>query len=136
MSFKKDLGAGRNSLLSSKDTKTLRSALEELYPQLGGALDTLLPKKAALEATKYGNGAIVYQVQGEKNPILFNPSGKDGDPVFPTVYSIWKCPWMMPTISMYWQVSDKIIKGADLMLPGVIVPPSGDWVPSAKAILA
>jgi translation initiation factor 2D len=78
-----------------------------------------------LEQTKYSNGSVVYTCQGEANPVLFSPDGKEGS-IFPTVYSLWKCPGMMPTIHMYWQVSDKIIKGADLMLPGVIVPPSGD----------
>lgn len=35
---------------------------------------------------------------------------------------LWKIPNMLPTFYTYGPVSQKLITGADLMLPGIIIP--------------
>ena len=45
--------------------------------------------------------------------------------MFPTVYTLWAFPHAMKHLLTFSEVSPKVLGGADLMLPGVIVPPEG-----------
>lgn len=72
--------------------------------------------------TAKGDRVVIYVIEGE--PCFFT------DPVghlYPTLYTLWKHP--DPTTWKSWHTWDpvykKIIQGADLMLPGVIVPTDG-----------
>jgi translation initiation factor 2D len=57
-------------------------------------------------------------------PMVVDTSGK-GD-LFPTVHALWLLPGLLPQIFIkHAAVSQYIIGGADLMLPGVAVPPEG-----------
>jgi translation initiation factor 2D len=55
--------------------------------------------------------------------LFFDPNGKGR--VFPTVYTLWAFPNAMKSLLTFSEVSPKVLGGADLMLPGVIVPPAG-----------
>ena len=74
---------------------------------------------------KLSNKTFVYSAGGG-NPVLFEHE----DNLYPTVYALWQFPHMSPALLTYSEVSPKVIVGgADLMLPGVIVPDEGlgDW---------
>ena len=74
---------------------------------------------------KLSNKTFVYSANGG-NPVLFEHE----DNLYPTVYALWQFPHMSPALLTYSEVSPKVIVGgADLMLPGVIVPGEGlgDW---------
>eukprot|EP00057_Strongylocentrotus_purpuratus_P023121 XP_011677595.1 PREDICTED: LOW QUALITY PROTEIN: eukaryotic translation initiation factor 2D [Strongylocentrotus purpuratus] len=45
--------------------------------------------------------------------------------LYPTVYTLWKCPSLLPCLSTYAPVIEKMAGGADLMLPGVVFPETG-----------
>ncbi|KAJ2779842.1 hypothetical protein GGI15_003752 [Coemansia interrupta] len=75
---------------------------------------------------------------GEKGEIFYDDAGTPvwfkaeihGDiktPVllFPTVYTLWKFPETLPIIWTSSYAVEKLINGADLMIPGLIVPPGG-----------
>ncbi|KAJ1720026.1 hypothetical protein LPJ53_005302 [Coemansia erecta] len=75
---------------------------------------------------------------GEKGEIFYDDTGAPvwfkaemhGDiktPVllFPTVYTLWKFPETLPIIWTSSYAIEKLINGADLMVPGLIVPPGG-----------
>jgi translation initiation factor 2D len=56
--------------------------------------------------------------------MIVDTSGK-GD-LFPTVHALWLLPGLLPQVFIkHAAVSQYIIGGADLMLPGVAVPPGG-----------
>lgn len=81
----------------------------------------LLPSKGDVTVAKLSNKTFVYSVGGG-NPVLFEHE----DNLYPTVYALWQFPHMSPALLTYSEVSPKVIVGgADLMLPGVIVPDEG-----------
>ena len=85
----------------------------------------LLPSKGEVTVAKLSNKTFVYSAGGG-NPVLFEHE----DNLYPTVYALWQFPHMSPALLTYSEVSPKVIVGgADLMLPGVIVPDEGlgDW---------
>lgn len=45
--------------------------------------------------------------------------------MFPTLTTMWMYPYMMPELTIHPPVSKFVLNGADLMLPGVIVPANG-----------
>ncbi|KAI9593236.1 hypothetical protein BDF19DRAFT_467372 [Syncephalis fuscata] len=49
----------------------------------------------------------------------------DNNRLIPTVYTLWKRPSILPSIYTWAPVASKLMEGADLMLPGVIVPSEG-----------
>ncbi|XP_016830506.1 eukaryotic translation initiation factor 2D isoform X7 [Cricetulus griseus] len=55
------------------------------------------------------------------NPILFELEKN----LYPTVYTLWSYPDLLPAFTTWPLVLDKLVGGADLMLPGVVVPPTG-----------
>jgi translation initiation factor 2D len=105
------------------DVKKLRkSALEVLGPSVSEEdLNAILPSKADVQLVKMSNKAIVFTVANQ--PLFFDPDGKGH--VFPTVYTLWAFPAAVKSLLTFSEVSPKVLGGADLMLPGVIVPPAG-----------
>ncbi|CAO2636790.1 Eukaryotic translation initiation factor 2D [Lemmus lemmus] len=66
-----------------------------------------------------GDSVTVYMSGG--NPILFELEKN----LYPTVYTLWSYPDLLPTFTTWPLVLEKLVGGADLMLPGVVVPPTG-----------
>ncbi|ORX50552.1 hypothetical protein DM01DRAFT_1096375 [Hesseltinella vesiculosa] len=53
----------------------------------------------------------------DNNPLWFKTI--DGPPI-PTVYSMWQFPTMLPTLYTWGPVIEKLMEGADLMIPGLV----------------
>lgn len=83
----------------------------------------MLPKKENVNIAKLqtsnGEAIEVYTVQNK--PIVFSIRGV----LLPTVFLLWKYPDMLLTFTTHSFVLNNIYNGADLMTPGVIVPPLG-----------
>uniref|UniRef100_A0A0D9VH44 SUI1 domain-containing protein n=1 Tax=Leersia perrieri TaxID=77586 RepID=A0A0D9VH44_9ORYZ len=63
--------------------------------------------------------------------MLFDVDGRGHD-LFPTVYALWKVPDLLPAFTLKGgEVSRFILGGADLMFPGISIPPEG--LPSFEA---
>ncbi|KAH1144724.1 hypothetical protein GLYMA_12G241600v4 [Glycine max] len=63
--------------------------------------------------------------------MFFDVDGRGSD-IFPTVYALWMVPELLPVFVLKGgEVSRFVIGGADLMFPGIIVPPDG--LPSFRA---
>ena len=105
------------------DVKKLRKlALDVLGPSVSDDdLNIILPAKADVQLVKMSNKALVFTVKDQ--PLFFDPNGRGR--VFPTVYTMWAFPDAMKSLLTFSEVSPKVLGGADLMLPGVIVPPEG-----------
>lgn len=97
------------------------------------ALDALLPDKAGIEVSKFAGKFLGYGTPG--GPIIFiNHDPKSGAPhrLMPTLSCMWTSRQALPVIHIHAGVSNFILRGADLMLPGVAceLPPfrEGDFV--------
>lgn len=61
---------------------------------------------------------VFYTVEDTREPILFDVSGK-GDLCF-TVYALWRAANVLPKLVVHAPVSEFVLRGADVMLPGVV----------------
>eukprot|EP00063_Salmo_salar_P015580 XP_013990415.1 PREDICTED: LOW QUALITY PROTEIN: eukaryotic translation initiation factor 2D-like [Salmo salar] len=92
---------------------------------MGGltAIFVLVPNKEKLNVVKIyahkGDAVTLYVLH--KNPVFFELEKR----VYPTVYKLWRYPHVLPAFTTWPPVLQKLAGGADLMLPGVVVPPSG-----------
>ncbi|EHA8589753.1 eukaryotic translation initiation factor 2D [Cocos nucifera] len=123
--FKKPVEAKSLQRLSGADKKKLRRTAKERFRQASDAdIDAILPPKAEITLAKYPNRVHVYGVEGGF-PVLFDIDGR-GTEIFPTVYALWKVPELLPAFLLKGgEVSRYVIGGADLMFPGISIPPEG-----------
>ncbi|XP_049623417.1 eukaryotic translation initiation factor 2D-like [Suncus etruscus] len=68
----------------------------------------------------FAKKAVAVYVTGG-NPILFELDNE----LHPTVYTLWRFPHLIPTFLTWPIVLEKLIRGCDLMLPGLLIPPEG-----------
>jgi len=141
--FKKQFTIQSNHQLKSSDRRRLRTQLKDCFPSLSEEeWENILPPKAGeIIVLKLSNKAIVYCFLQGNNENSSNSSadvGKFGQPIFvfvpeeeggggwfPTVYTLWKAPHLLPCFETNSQVSRFLLGAADLMLPGVY-PPEDD----------
>nr|CAD1825289.1 unnamed protein product [Ananas comosus var. bracteatus] len=123
--FKKPIEAKALQRLSGADKKKLRRTAKERFPQASDSdIDAILPPKAEITVAKYPNRVHVYGIEGGF-PMLFDVDGR-GTEMFPTVYALWKVPELLPAFLLKGgEVSRFVIGGADLMFPGISIPPEG-----------
>lgn len=91
------------------------------------ALNDLVPNKEELIVTKIetfnGDSVLLYSKNDDGTTTkvtLFFELEKEKS-VYPTLWTLWQLPRLLPTMTTYDPVVSKIANGADLMLPGVIV---------------
>lgn len=113
-----------NTAIKGSDRRKLRTDVAAAFPNLSAEqLTEFIPNKEELNVIKIychkGEAVTVYV--NNKNPILFEIEKA----LYPTVYTLWVYPDLLPAFSTWPPVLQKLAGGADLMLPGVVVPPSG-----------
>ncbi|RDX97928.1 Eukaryotic translation initiation factor 2D, partial [Mucuna pruriens] len=123
--FKKAVEAKSHQRLSGADRKKLRRSIKDKFHRASDSdLDALLPPKAEITVAKFQNRVHVYAVEGGF-PMFFDVDGR-GSEIFPTVYALWIVPELLPVFVLKGgEVSRFVIGGADLMFPGITVPPEG-----------
>ncbi|NWR92922.1 EIF2D factor, partial [Furnarius figulus] len=104
--------------------RKLRSDVAAAFPNLSAEqLAEFIPNKEELNVIKIyshkGEAITVYM--NHRNPILFEAEKV----LYPTVYALWVYPDLLPAFSTWPPVLQKLAGGADLMLPGVVVPSAG-----------
>ncbi|CAE7868346.1 Eukaryotic translation initiation factor 2D [Symbiodinium microadriaticum] len=120
--FKKGYVAQGQNLLSKKDLKALKGQLTELFPSLDEKmLDEILPEGQA-KVVKLDNRCLLYSC-GDAAPAFFDSEGR-GE-FYPTLHTLWQFPHIMQELTIHPPVSKFVLNGADLMLPGVLVPANG-----------
>ncbi|XP_026194224.1 uncharacterized protein LOC34621297 [Cyclospora cayetanensis] len=142
--FRRPLPTGTQSPLGNKDRKKLREALLRSFPLLtDDGVDTLLPSKETVVLARMNlpqasqAGGSPQQLPGSLAPLMSASSANKcalyfiGDlPVvsevngllFPTIHGLWRVPHMLPCMLVFSPVSHFVLKGADLMLPGLCRP--------------
>ncbi|XP_068015731.1 eukaryotic translation initiation factor 2D [Melanerpes formicivorus] len=113
-----------NTAIKGSDRRKLRADVAAAFPNLSAEqLTEFIPNKEELNVIKIyshkGEAVTVYTTS--KNPILFEVERV----LYPTVYTLWVYPDLLPAFSTWPPVLQKLAGGADLMLPGVVVPSSG-----------
>lgn len=122
--FAKAFRVRSNTAIKGSDRRKLRADVLTAFPALGSSqVSELIPGKEELNTVKLythrGNAVTVYMSGG--NPILFELEKN----LYPTVYTLWSYPDLLPTFTTWPPVLEKMVGGADLMLPGLVVPPTG-----------
>lgn len=108
-----------NVRLRNTDRKRLRAQLEKQFPTLSaGQLDLVCPTSGDLFQLRLlchgGDSVTVYCLDSE--PVFFEHGG---DSLWPTVYTLWRLPALLPHLSTWEHVVQRLAGGADLMAPGV-----------------
>lgn len=118
--FKKPFTVQAQNLLSKKDAKALKSQIASEYPALDPEdIEELLPE-GQVKLLKLDTRGLLYVTE---LPVFFDPEGR-GE-IFPTLHTLWLYPNFMPELTIHDGVSKFVLNGADLMLPGVVVPANG-----------
>lgn len=105
--FKKHIAVVQTRPLSGKDGKKLRKDIERLYPNLSDDdHKRLFANKADVNLMRLSNKAQVYACNGG-NPLFFDPTGRE-DVLIPTMYALWLCPQLLPTLFTHSEVSPKV----------------------------
>ncbi|XP_059687180.1 eukaryotic translation initiation factor 2D isoform X1 [Gavia stellata] len=113
-----------NTAIKGSDRRKLRTDVAAAFPNLSAEqLTEFIPNKEELNVIKIyshkGEAITVYM--NNRNPLLFEIEKA----LYPTVYTLWVYPDLLPAFSTWPPVLQKLAGGADLMLPGVVVPSSG-----------
>ncbi|XP_028265867.1 eukaryotic translation initiation factor 2D [Parambassis ranga] len=127
--FAKPFRVKSNTVIKGSDRRKLKADISAAFPSLcAEELSELVPNKEELNVVKIyahkGEAVTVYVLH--KNPLFFELEKR----LFPTVYVLWRYPSLLPTFRTWHPVLQKLIGGADLMLPGVVVPSCG--IPEVK----
>uniref|UniRef100_A0A671R5R4 Eukaryotic translation initiation factor 2D n=1 Tax=Sinocyclocheilus anshuiensis TaxID=1608454 RepID=A0A671R5R4_9TELE len=122
--FAKAFRVKSNTVIKGSDRRRLRSDVSAAFPSLSAEdLNELIPNKEELNIVKIyahkGDAVILYVLH--KNPIFFHLEKR----LFPSVYTLWRYPTMLPAFATWPPVLEKLTGGADLMLPGVVVAADG-----------
>ncbi|XP_032074770.1 eukaryotic translation initiation factor 2D isoform X1 [Thamnophis elegans] len=122
--FVKPFRVKSNTAIKGSDRRKLRNDVAATFPTLTSEqLAEVVPMKEELNIIKMytHKGEIVTVYANGKNPILFEMEKM----LYPTVYTLWSYPHLLPAFSTWPPVMHKLVGGADLMLPGVIIPKCG-----------
>ena len=112
----KDMAEKSRSLLKNKEVRKLRADVLIQFPSLSEeSLTETINAKSQVVAVKLSTKSILYFVNDV--PLLFDLCGRND--LYPSVFMLWKLPEMIPAITIHAPVSEFVLKGADLMLPGV-----------------
>uniref|UniRef100_A0A1A8EIN3 Eukaryotic translation initiation factor 2D n=1 Tax=Nothobranchius kadleci TaxID=1051664 RepID=A0A1A8EIN3_NOTKA len=122
--FAKPFRVKSNTAIKGSDRRKLKADILAAFPSLSAdALSELVPNKEEFNIVKiYGHkGEAVTLYVLHKNPLFFELEKQ----IYPTVYVLWRLPDLLPAFRTWPPVLQKLIGGADLMLPGVVVPSCG-----------
>ncbi|XP_064476599.1 eukaryotic translation initiation factor 2D-like [Ornithodoros turicata] len=118
--FLKQFRVKSNVRMKSSDRKKLRGLIETRYVHLSPEEVSLLcPLKEdiiQLKLTCHGGAAVTAYLIGN-DPMLFELIGER---LFPTVYALWRVPSLLPHITTWTNVFERLAGGADLMAPGIV----------------
>ncbi|KIJ34908.1 hypothetical protein M422DRAFT_34849 [Sphaerobolus stellatus SS14] len=125
MAFKKPFHDVKTSApLRSSDRRKLKQRVVETFslePETGDLLvpDPILSLKFNTHLDEPGIRQSVAYLSAEGDPLWFT-LGKVSNDLIPTVYTLWKRPNLLPTLTTPSAVIPVLMGGADLMIPGVV----------------
>ncbi|TIA68412.1 hypothetical protein E3P91_04081 [Wallemia ichthyophaga] len=130
--FKKPFTAKPQTTLKNSDRKKLRNKLQEQYKLSDDDAKLLLPDVVSVMRIKTYNGENALIYSATSNDPLWIAIGKAEDEFIPSVYTLFKKPTLLPVITTWSFVIDKISTGADLMAPGVALKNDPNSLPHVQ----
>ncbi|KAF9563412.1 hypothetical protein EC968_004866 [Mortierella alpina] len=129
--FKKPVASLKSfSPLRSSDRRRLRDeilasfpALKDMEPVNDTPINAIIAPEGLQSAkfTSYIEEPGTLYTDGEGTPLWFKiSSSKKDSMIVPTIYMLWRFPHLIPGLTTWNPVVDKLRNGADLMIPGVI----------------
>ncbi|KAF9958119.1 hypothetical protein BGZ72_000863 [Mortierella alpina] len=129
--FKKPVASLKSfSPLRSSDRRRLRDeilaafpALKDMEPINDTPVNAIIAPEGLQSAkfTSYIEEPGTLYTDGEGTPLWFKiSSSKKDSMIVPTIYMLWRFPLLIPGLTTWNPVVDKLRNGADLMIPGVI----------------
>ena len=116
--FIKPFKVKSNVQLKGSDIKKLKTRLSKQFNIQESEASQVFPSKASFSAVKiitHGEQQVsVYTV--DKRPMLFEIQER----LYPTLYTMWILPRLVPYFTTHPQVVPRLYNGADLMMPGVV----------------
>ncbi|KAK3912166.1 Eukaryotic translation initiation factor 2D [Frankliniella fusca] len=119
--FAKPFQVKSNCQLKGSVRKKFRADILKAFPSITEeAFNEYIPNKEAISLMKIFTHSkdIVHVYSVEKGPIAFERENQ----LFPALYLLWQFPNLVPSFTTWPPVLQKIKNGADLMLPGVVLP--------------
>lgn len=126
--FKKPIRIKSNTQTKASERKLFKDLLLKTFPILTeDELNNFIQKKDAVNCLKIitSDNAIIQVYTVQKKPLIFELKGK----IFPTIFLLWQFPHLVYSFTTHNQVMKFISSGADLMLPGVVTPPTNTGLP-------
>lgn len=121
--FKKPIRIKSNTQTKASERKLFKDLLMKTFSTLcEDEINNFIPKKESVNSLKIStsDNVIIQVYTVQKRPIIFELRGR----IFPTVFLLWQFPQLVYCFTTHQQVMSYISSGADLMLPGVVTPPS------------
>ena len=117
--FLKPFRVKSNTQMKGSDKKKLKTTLKKHFPKLtDDQLNLLLPTKDEVVVSKiftFSEESVLLYIHA-KNTVFFEV---EKDRMFyPSVYTLWACPDLLPAFTTWTPVMARIANGADLLLPG------------------
>ncbi|KAK9359898.1 hypothetical protein V1504DRAFT_187205 [Lipomyces starkeyi] len=116
--------------LSPVRSSDRRKLLTSILSQFNIPTDTLpSERKDIIVPTDIQTAKFIAHSTGETGIIYIGEEGSkplwlklNDETLIPTVFTLWKCPFLLPIVQTWNPVIEKLRNGADLMLPGLIPP--------------
>ncbi|GFT71452.1 eukaryotic translation initiation factor 2D [Nephila pilipes] len=118
--FRKPHKVKTSTSVKGSEKRRLRSLVETSFPNLSANdINVLIPSKNEMNQVKSmtHSGSIAMIYCSVENPIFF----QIGERCYPSLYTLWLYPRLLPTVITSNSVLEKIVNGADLMAPGIII---------------
>ncbi|XP_056665133.1 eukaryotic translation initiation factor 2D-like [Monodelphis domestica] len=118
--FSKPFRIKSNTAIKGCDRRKLRANVAAAFPDLGR---DQIPGRKELNIIRlctHKEEIVIVYVSG-RNPILFEVERN----LYPTIYTLWAYPDLLPAFPTWRPLLKKLAGGADVMLPGLVVPPDG-----------
>jgi translation initiation factor 2D len=116
--FKKerDIAERSKTLLKNKEVRTLKSEILKKFPNVQEEeLNAVIPNKADITVTKLANKTLLYSISGVT--LVFDIESRNN--LCPALPFLWRFPQALPTFVIHSPVSEFVLRGADLMVPGI-----------------
>nr|CAB3241582.1 eukaryotic translation initiation factor 2D-like [Phallusia mammillata] len=134
--FNKPFRVKSNVALRSSERKRILNQVKQLYSteeneeQLSGCFSSKEETNVVKIQTHKGKSVTIYTAQ--KDALFFELDNR----LFPTLPAIWRFNIRLPALTTHLPVIPKLANGADLMLPGVVLPQLIEqWISFAKGAI-
>ncbi|CDR94185.1 hypothetical protein, conserved [Babesia bigemina] len=107
---------GNISLIGAKDRKLLRARLINALSLDDTQADALLPNKTPITYSKVSGTRHLVYIAGADPWLVQLQDGR----MFPTIYALWSATDLLPALRIHRAVLTYVMRGAHLMIPGVL----------------